>query len=96
MESMKNEITAEEAKQLAGPTPQERVEEVLSKIKLAAKNKQRSLNLTDEWWSYAGYEGEAKRPDYAECCKLLRDRGFQIDFFYEERQFVNMYVIIKW
>lgn len=90
-------ITAKEARDLAGPTFEERVKEQLEfayeRIKLAAENKHRSVNLTNEFWSRGGYSGT---DEYKAAVKQLKVLGFEVEFFYEELQFVNMYTIVKW
>lgn len=99
-------ITAKEARELAGPTPEEVVKEQLEfayeRIKLAAENKRRSVNLTNEFWSRGGYSGTdeykaaVKQDEYKAAVKQLKVLGFEVEFFYEELQFVNMYTIVKW
>ena len=90
-------ITAKEARQLAGPTPEEVVKEQLEfayeRIKLAAENKRRSVNLTNEFWTRDGYSGT---DEYKAAVKQLKVLGFEVEIFYEELQFVNMYTIVKW
>lgn len=90
-------ITAKEARELAGPTPEEVVKEQLEfayeRIKLAAENKRRSVNLTNEFWTRDGYSGT---DEYKAAVKQLKVLGFEVEFFYEELQFVNMYTIVKW
>lgn len=90
-------ITAKEARELAGPTFEEIVKEQLEfayeRIKLAAENKHRRVNLTNEFWSRGGYSGT---DEYKAAVKQLKVLGFEVEFFYEELQFVNMYTIVKW
>lgn len=86
-------ITAEQARQIAGPTVQERVDAVYPLIEEAAKNKKRSIHLHDEFWAYDGYKGTHK---WKEAVALLKKDGYQVRFFYEERQFVDMYTIVEW
>lgn len=85
-------ITAQEARKLAGPTVQERVDEVYPLIREAAENGQRSIALHG-WWANEGYSGSA---DWKQACKILEDDGYQVKFFYEERQFVDMYTVVEW
>ncbi len=85
-------ITAQEARELAGPTVQERVDGVFELIREAATKKFRRINLTDKFWE-GGYD---KSPEWLEAKALLEKEGFTVEFFYEERQFVNMYTIVKW
>lgn len=90
-------ITAEEARELAGPTLEERVEQELERvykeIKAAAEKKMRSLNLTTEFWTYGGYN---YTDAYKECYRQLEKLGYKVKFVYEERQFVNMYTRVEW
>lgn len=86
-------ITANEARGLAGPTPQERVEMLDDIIRKAAAAKQRSVALHDQFWVHEGYSQTA---DYKEACEILKKQGFTVKFFYEERQFVDMYTIVEW
>lgn len=89
---MKNEITAKDARGLAGPTVEERVDDVLGKIKTEAKSGKRKLALHG-WWANEGYKSSK---DYKFAVSLLEERGFKVDFHYEERQFVDMYTVISW
>lgn len=86
-------ITANEARGLAGPTPQERVDMLDDVIRKAAANKKRSVALHDPFWVNEGY---SRTKDYVEACDLLEKNGFKVRFFYEERQFVDMYTIVEW
>lgn len=86
-------ITAQEARVLVGPTPQERVDGLENLIRIAAGEKRRSLNLRDDFWVNGGY---AKTKDYQLACKILEGLGYKVKFFYEERQFVDMYTIVEW
>ena len=86
-------ITANEARGLAGPTPQERVDMLDDVIRKAAAAKKRSIALHDPFWVNEGYSGTA---EYHEACKILEKQGFAVKFFYEERQFVDMYTIVEW
>ena len=85
-------ITAQEARELAGPTVQERVDEAYQTIRAAAEKKQRKVHLHG-WWGTAGYNGTE---DYAEACKLLAADGFKVNFFYDARQFVDIYTVVEW
>jgi hypothetical protein len=91
-EKVSNKITAAEARKLAGPTVQERVDEVYPKIREAAEKGKRSIAL-HEWWAHEGY---SRTDEYKQACMILEGDGFKVDFFYEERQFVNMYTTVEW
>ena len=51
-----SKITAQEARELAGPTVQERVNGVYLQIREAAEKKQRKVCLHG-WWADEGYRG---------------------------------------
>ena len=87
------EITAQEARDLAGPTVQERVEDVYLLIRKAAQAKKRSIQLHDNFWVHGGYK---PTEEWKEAVKILEGKGFVVKFFYEERQFVDMYTIVSW
>lgn len=86
-------ITAKEARKLAGPSIQDHVDAVYPLIRKAAENKQRSVRLHDNFWVNEGYTGTTS---YKEACKILEGDGYKVRFFYEERQFVDMYTIVEW
>lgn len=85
-------ITAAEARNLAGPTVQERVDEVYPKIREAAEKGKRYVNLHDFW----AHEGYSKTDAYKQACMILEGDGYKVSFFYEERQFVDMYTVVEW
>jgi len=86
-------ITAAEARNLAGPTVQERVDEVYPKIREAAEKGKRFVVLRDNFWVNDGYSGTN---EYKQACMILEADGFKVSFFYEELQFVNMYTSVEW
>lgn len=85
-------ITAAEARKLAGPTVQERVDEVYPLIREAAEKGKREIHL-HEWWAHEGYAGSV---EYKQAVKILEGDGYKVRFFYEERQFVDMYTVVEW
>lgn len=90
-------ITAKEARELAGPTFEEKVNQALEyaykEIQNAAENKRRSVNLTTDFWTRGGYDSTE---EYKSACEKLRELEFSVRFVYEERQFVNMYTFVEW
>lgn len=60
--------------------------------KAAAKNKRRADLHMDFWARY----GCSWTSEYKQACELLKKHGFAVQFFYEERQFVNMFTIVEW
>jgi hypothetical protein len=87
-----SKITAAEARKLAGPTVQERVDDVYPLIREAAEKGKRSIALHD-WWANEGYN---RTNEWKQACMILEGDGFKVEFFYEERQFVDMYTVVKW
>jgi hypothetical protein len=86
-------ITAKEARELSGPTLEERVDDVYNLIREAAAKKQRQVNLHEDFWTRGGYD---RSPDWKIAVAMLQDEGFNVNFYYEERQFVDMYTIVSW
>lgn len=92
-------FTAQQARELAGRSVQEKVESLLEAVKEKAKQKHRFLKTGWEYkadediWINGGY---SHTEEWREAKKILEELGYQVDFFYEERQFVDMYTVIKW
>jgi len=87
------QITAAEARRLAGPSVTDRVDEVFNLIRERATAGAHFLNLKDDFWTRDGY---SKTADYQEAVKQLTAAGFTVKFFYEEHQFVDMYTVVEW
>lgn len=86
-------ITAQEARELAGPSVQEQVDLVYPKIREAAEKGARVIHLHDSFWVHDGY---SRTDAYNQACMILEGDGYKVRFFYEERQFVDMYTIVEW
>ena len=86
-------ITAEEARKLSGITAEEYADGAFELIRIAASGGKRKITLHGEFWERGGYSGT---PEWKQACKILEDAGFEVRFFYEERQFVDMYTIVEW
>lgn len=92
-------ITAEEARQLAGKTVEEKVESLCATIRELASEHKRVCRCgydhaeDADLWIHGGYSGTK---DWMEAKKILEGAGFEVSFFYEERQFVDMYTLVKW
>jgi ABC-type proline/glycine betaine transport system substrate-binding protein len=94
---MEKRLTAQEARDLAGLSNEEKANEAvniaITIIHNAAKNKSRKVNLTDDFWTHGGYKPSES---WKLAKKILEDLGYKVEFFYTERQFVSMYTIISW
>ena len=91
-------ITAKEARELAGPTDAERAERALEtafrEIRFAAaERKQRSIHFRDDFWARGGYDNTKS---YKLAVERLEELGFDVKFFYEADQLVDMGVVISW
>jgi peptidoglycan/xylan/chitin deacetylase (PgdA/CDA1 family) len=94
---MTTKITAAEARKIAGPTDEEIINDNLNyaygRIREAADKKARRALLTNDFWTHGGYESSK---NWKQAVKTLEEDGFKVTFFYEERQFVNMYTVAEW
>lgn len=92
-------LTAEQARQIAGKTVQEKVESLLKAIEEAAKSKKRSLRTgwdykeDNDLWINGGY---SRTKDWEEAAQILEGLGYTVIFYYKESQFVDMYTLIEW
>lgn len=86
-------ITAKEARELAGPTIEEMCEFFDSHIREAAKNKERSITVFHGQLENEAY-GRTKR--WKAFQEAMAKLGFVAELYYEERQFVDMRITIKW
>ena len=88
-----NTFNAQQARELAGPSVEDYVDEALELIKKSATDKKRMVALHADFWSRGGYSNTL---EWRVACKALEDRGFKVTFFYEELQFPNMYTKVQW
>lgn len=91
-------ITAQEAKELAGPSFEEIVEGAVegasNVIRAAATEKNRSVKLHESFWVHGGYKST---PEWKEAKKRLESAGFNVSFYYQELSMaVDMYTLVKW
>ena len=93
-------ITAAQARELAGPTLQEKVEALNEAIKAAATLKKRQLrtgwdyDAHPELWIQGGY---SSTEEWKQAKKMLEDLGYKVSFYYREASIaVDMYTIIEW
>jgi hypothetical protein len=86
-------ITAEEARKLAGPSIDSLLEEAYELIRDAASRGKSIVKLTTPDWSRGGYNTS---PEWKAAKTALEADGFTVTFYYEERQFVNMYTEVRW
>lgn len=98
-ENKKNRLTAQQAKELAGETVEEKVDKLLIAVEKAAKAKKRKLRTGWDYqpdkdlWIDGGY---STTKEWKEAKKILEDLGYEVTFYYNECQFVDMYTLIEW
>lgn len=86
-------ITAE-ARELAGPTPQDKVDLVYPMIREAASAGKFRVSLHDDFWVRDAYSGTAA---YKTAKGLLEADGYKVSFYYNEGSFaVDMYTVVEW
>jgi hypothetical protein len=68
-------------------------------IEQAAKDDRDSVILATEddgLWSWGGYDNGERKILYTKVCNHLKELGYDVEWYYEERQFVVMHTIISW
>jgi hypothetical protein len=87
-------ITAEEARQLSGLSIEEKVDVVFELIRKTATLKERNIKLNhDNLWKTGGY---SRSPDWLKACRILKDVGFTVDYYFSEDQTSVSYTIVSW
>ena len=87
-------ITADMARELAGVVDIEKdMEFAYNAIKQSAKTGGRTVILRNELFSQGNYNIDKK---WLKAIDELRTAGFTVEFFYEERQFVDMGTKVSW
>ena len=89
-ENTKKRLTANEARELSGPTVDEQVDAALEIIRAAAMKKERRAHLHGAFWE------SDRTKEYSEAKAILESLGYKVSFFYEERQFVDVYTVVEW
>jgi hypothetical protein len=87
------EQTAEQDKKFAKIAAEAEIAAIESLIEIAARGKKRQVRLLSNFWINEGYSQTEK---YKAARKILEENGYTVEFFYEERQFVNMYTVVRW
>ena len=87
------EQTAEQEKRFAKIAAESEIAAIESLIETAARGKKREVRLLSNFWINEGYSQTEK---YKAACKILEENGYTVEFFYEEKQFVNMYTVVRW
>lgn len=87
-------FTAEQARALLLPTPEDVAFAAMDEIRQAAEKQKTSIILRGPQWDRAGYDNA---PGWREACDILRRSGFDVKFFYDDGgQFVDMGTRVSW
>lgn len=85
-------LTASQARELAGPSPQERVESIMPQIRSRALQSKRFVDL-DGWWGPAGYQ---KTQDWNQAADILQGLGYVVEAIYEDSPVPKTITRVKW
>lgn len=93
-------IKASEARELAGPTVEEMIAELLGAVEEAAREGKRRLRTG---WEYTKHStlwitgGHTKSKNWFEAKRILETMGYVVSFYYKEESIaVDMYTVIEW
>ncbi len=90
-------ITATSIRSLCEKTALEEVEEILQEIERCVKanpSTARKFPCKGKFWVNEGY---SQTPKWNQAKKILEDRGFKVEFYYQEFSIaVDMYTTISW
>ena len=89
-------LTAEEARNLSGPSAENYLKEIEPYIQKAASAKERFVIIRKN--PYAGwlYDEKDLSPEARRAVGMLRDAGYKLSLYYIELQFVDMGLQIDW
>lgn len=93
-------LTALEARELSGPTLDERIAALCDSIRTVAATGRRDLRCgydhkaDDGLWINGGYN---QTPEWRQAKAKLEALGYTVEFYYADGSFaVDMYTLIKW
>lgn len=89
-------ITAEQARLLSGPSAEEYLELISKRIEAAANEKKREVIIRDNPYADWLYNEKTMIPVARKVVDGLRKNGFEVKLYYNELQFVDMGLWIKW
>ena len=93
-------IDAKEARKIAGPTLDEKIESLGTTIEILAGAKKRKCRTgwdhkeDKDLWINGGY---GQTDEWKLAKKKLESLGYKVSFYYSEgSQFVDMYTVVEW
>lgn len=89
-------ITANEARQMAGPTALDYLKFIDSEIREAAQNKKREVFIRSNPYASWLYSPDKLEEEPKKVIKELKAYGYEVELYYRESQFVDMALWIKW
>lgn len=90
-------ITAKEAAELSGPSAEDYLAFLESKIVEAAKKKCREVTIRENPYAYWLYDSSECPREVAKAITTLREKGYKLELYYQEHSIaVDMALVIKW
>lgn len=89
-------LSAKEARELSGPSADDYLVEIEKLIKAAAVDKKREVLIRSEPYAYWLYRREDLGEEPRKAIEALKKAGYTVDFHYQENQFVDMALVIRW
>ena len=89
-------ITAQEARELSGPSAQEYLEFIEQRIRKAAENKALETVIRERPYCDWLYSEKDLPSEPRKALEALRENGFSVTLYYYEGQFVDIGLRISW
>ena len=90
-------LTAKEAAEMAGPSPQDYISFIEPKIKAAAIKAQRQIIIRDEPYCRWRYDSKNASQSAKEAMQILENNGYTLECYYKEMSIaVDLGLVIKW
>ena len=89
-------LTAAQAREISGPSAEDYLATIEQHIRTAADGKQREVLIRDEPFAHWLYGSNALPAEPCKAIEALKAAGYTVDLFYQENQFVDMALRVKW
>jgi len=89
-------ITAQQARELAGPTAKDYLKFIDEKIRQAATDKKHEVFIRENPYASWLYKESDLSDEPRKAVQELRKLGFTVSLYYQENQFVDIALWIQW
>ncbi len=89
-------LTAAQAREISGPSAEDYLATIEQHIRKAAEAKQREVLIRDEPFAHWLYGSNELTAEPRKAIDALKAAGYAVDLFYQESQFVDMALRVKW